>query len=74
MYIMFKDKGCQNCPFRTYGGPYPYEEDSFCNLSQVEDANGVPLPKIEANDDYKPKNCPFADGIQQVEVGAEYRE
>ncbi|MFA5132512.1 MAG: hypothetical protein WC444_04310 [Candidatus Paceibacterota bacterium] len=58
----------------TISSSYAFDGDILCNLSEIEDCDGTRLPKIEASWGEKPKECPFSDGLQQVEIGAETNE
>jgi len=67
MFIMFTGKGCRNCPFLVID--YDYAEPHDCTLAgrMVEEE----LLLLDPNLEEKPKDCPFAQYPNNLEIQAD---
>lgn len=74
MLLVFEGKGCKNCPF-CYGhttllGSTLEGSVTGCLLSEQELVGNIKLPKFKPKLKEKPKDCPFAQYPNTLEIEA----
>ena len=74
MLLTFKGKGCENCPFMRTVTVYDYniikKETMLCGLNRRKLADGNILPLLYPDGITKPKDCPFVQYPNTLEIAA----
>ena len=70
MLLIFKEKGCKNCPFIYNSSNVLGNPILCCSLSERYTADDYRIPLLLPNREEKPKDCPFVQEPCTLEIQA----